>query len=648
MKKDLLALILYSIVSFGFCLPLFLQPQNWGRKDWDYAFFLTEVQRKTLVDFGQVPLWNPYHCGGQPLLANPHSRFFSPSFITVLLSGTVLGLKLQIFLYLTLGSWGFYLLGKRLLWAGPALWFTPLIYMYSGFFILRVCYGQISVFSMGYLPYIWYFFLKARQNHFYILHLMLLLAFIIFDGGASFLSMVLVMLFLQTILLCRQESEVRPLLGYVALLIGTFLMAGVKILPMFEALRYSHPLDVLSLKDRIPFSTLPAIFFARNQADLLYFPKHTQSLLHYGWQEYALYFSPLSLIFFSLGLWKQYSKTKYPLFLLILAFLFSLGNFIDYSPWQLLKAFPYVGNFFSLPSRWLGIVLFYFCMIVGWGGTWVYTHRSQMWKKGTILLYILIFSDLCLVNGKALWNCFPIPPLSPSSTPTIFKQVNMLSSLSLCPNKLVIPSPPPSLLDHFQHHYPQLLHGGEIHLPNREIPRIYDDILNHFHISLPYGANSSMYPALLRNCGTLNGLGILYLKKAKIPALSQALEVYSPHFWNLPLPYTFSPNALQLYPIWPAPLFIVVNQNHQKGWKLRPSIGAKINPTSDGRIGVYLQKETESLEIFYFPHSFAIGGFLTASALYFYLFILSWIRVKALLRRRHLKEKYEKATTNGL
>ena len=60
--------------------PILFALDNWGIQDWDHHFVLMEVPRASLLEYFQIPLWNPYSEGGMPMLAHPQSRFLSPFF----------------------------------------------------------------------------------------------------------------------------------------------------------------------------------------------------------------------------------------------------------------------------------------------------------------------------------------------------------------------------------------------------------------------------------------------------------------------------------------------------------------------------------------------------------------------------------------
>jgi hypothetical protein len=84
-----------ALIVLGYHLaPLFREVTSWARQ-WDarYFWFVLEVDRTTILEHHQLPLWNPYYCGGAPHLANPQSSSFSPFNLFPLLFGMPLGYR---------------------------------------------------------------------------------------------------------------------------------------------------------------------------------------------------------------------------------------------------------------------------------------------------------------------------------------------------------------------------------------------------------------------------------------------------------------------------------------------------------------------------------------------------------------------------
>lgn len=81
--------------------------------DSDYFFQLYEAIRKSIIEYGQFPWWNPWVGGGVPLFANPQAGVISLQTPLVLLFGAVIGLKLSVVVYSLISFWGTYVLLKR-------------------------------------------------------------------------------------------------------------------------------------------------------------------------------------------------------------------------------------------------------------------------------------------------------------------------------------------------------------------------------------------------------------------------------------------------------------------------------------------------------------------------------------------------------
>src|SRR3989338_10339454 len=105
-SKNLTAILVFIIMSLILVFPIFKNFNNFGVGDWDQHFVYNAAPKITIEKFWQFPLWNPYYCGGNVLLAHPESPFLSPTYLFVLFFGVVAGLKIQILFHLILGMFG--------------------------------------------------------------------------------------------------------------------------------------------------------------------------------------------------------------------------------------------------------------------------------------------------------------------------------------------------------------------------------------------------------------------------------------------------------------------------------------------------------------------------------------------------------------
>src|SRR5579883_1236873 len=84
------ALVILGALGFAaaFSYPILTDPSNIGVV-WDWPEFLIRnwVACYSVRHFHQLPLWNPYECGGMPLLAHPSSQILTPLFVLPLVFG---------------------------------------------------------------------------------------------------------------------------------------------------------------------------------------------------------------------------------------------------------------------------------------------------------------------------------------------------------------------------------------------------------------------------------------------------------------------------------------------------------------------------------------------------------------------------------
>ncbi len=113
-----------------------------------------ESARQTVLQFGQLPLWDPYYCGGMDGLGTPQSRFASPTFLLTLLFGTLRAEPLMVFLFLLLGLEGAYRYARSrgATHLGAAL--SAPVFGLSGFFAVSPALGWVHFMGFELVPWI--------------------------------------------------------------------------------------------------------------------------------------------------------------------------------------------------------------------------------------------------------------------------------------------------------------------------------------------------------------------------------------------------------------------------------------------------------------------------------------------------------------
>lgn len=82
-------------------------------RDAQVLWLYEDQARRSLLDFGQLPLWNPEFCGGMPSLGTPQARFASPTFLLTLLFGTTRAEPITLFVMVVLGLFGAHRLARE-------------------------------------------------------------------------------------------------------------------------------------------------------------------------------------------------------------------------------------------------------------------------------------------------------------------------------------------------------------------------------------------------------------------------------------------------------------------------------------------------------------------------------------------------------
>jgi hypothetical protein len=163
-------------------LPLTSHPDGLGYGDWDYFCEKYEALRRSVLEWGQFPWWNPWNRGGVPLAANPQISPISIAAPLVLLLGTTPGLALAVVVCMLLAVEGTYRLARLWLgehWSAAAV---ALVYSLNGGVIIHAAQNYGVVMSYCTLPWLAYFAFRLDEGFSRGLWLGFWLAFVVLNG----------------------------------------------------------------------------------------------------------------------------------------------------------------------------------------------------------------------------------------------------------------------------------------------------------------------------------------------------------------------------------------------------------------------------------------------------------------------------------
>lgn len=68
-----------------------------GRARLGSVLYMAAIPAGTILQYGQIPFWNPYLGGGNIFFHHPEAATFSPFLLLCVLFGALTGLKIQVF-----------------------------------------------------------------------------------------------------------------------------------------------------------------------------------------------------------------------------------------------------------------------------------------------------------------------------------------------------------------------------------------------------------------------------------------------------------------------------------------------------------------------------------------------------------------------
>ncbi len=148
-------------------VPIMTNPDGLGFADWDFVLDKYEAARRTILEWGQFPWWNPWCRGGFPLAAEPQIGVTSLAMPLVLGLGTTIGLRLAAVLYVMIAAAGAYRLGRFWLHEPYGSAVVALVYALNGGVLVHMAQGFIIPMSYCALPWMVYhaFCLGTRTRH---------------------------------------------------------------------------------------------------------------------------------------------------------------------------------------------------------------------------------------------------------------------------------------------------------------------------------------------------------------------------------------------------------------------------------------------------------------------------------------------------
>ena len=596
------AALVSVLLAFAATWPVLRRLDRWGRGDWDQHFFYQAVPRRTLMEYGQWPLWNPWYCGGMVMLANPQSRFLSPTFALVLVFGTVAGVKLEIMVHYALCLAGGMFLCRTLGLSALGSLMGAAAYGLCTMFAKGLSEGMTWLMACAYVPWALAFFVRSlaapRLSAAIGWASLCAVAWVLmfFNGGAYPLAWAAFALGAYAV--CEtgervvrragRSSAARPLCLFVLVALLALALGGVKFVPSIAYMQ-AHPRR-LSDRSGYGLGTLLSSFAARPEG-----VHASQGAVANFWrcatwtpEENAAYIGVIPLALAALGLvasGRRHWKLAVVLGLLLWA---SLGSVCPVSLWAALRECPVFASMrVAQRARLLGVLLL--AVFAGYGVQCV--ARRGRW--GMVLAAGLVAAtvgDLVGVNGRIFSQAFVVSPAKAMER-LRFVQISKLDDV--------------------------------------DASRYVDNIE-----PLARGTLSMLYPAFLCNVGTIDALESAATRRRPIPSNREGYRgeafVVGAQGWARLL--RWSPNRVVVEAELAAPGQLVLNQNYDRGW--RAAGAASGAQWVNGFVGCDVGAGRAVVTFAYRPVSAALGAWLSLCTFAALAFAWMWEHLRSLGMRR--------------
>jgi hypothetical protein len=345
-KIERLLPLLWLLFAFAVVAPTFAHPTYFA-SSYDWRLFETwlEAGRRSIVWYHQLPLWNPWTCGGQVYLANPQSLVATPTFLLVLIFGTALGAKLTLVTYYFCAFDGMYRLARHYGNSILGSMLAAILTGTGGWFALHFSEGHCTFFGAALFPYAMLFYRRAvaelpRIKWEWCIPLGAIAAWIAGDGGTSTPPMCIVILMTLATIDAIAQRTPRPYLPLIVAAAVGVLVGAVRVLPAMEFV-LDHPRHLFESDANSPWDMIRNAYLWKGiepvQGKRYWFHE-------YSWR---LPYITLPLLAWSLAVRRAW---KVWIFILVGGVIVA-GGALPYGPWWLLHHLPIFRDL-RVPSRY--------------------------------------------------------------------------------------------------------------------------------------------------------------------------------------------------------------------------------------------------------------------------------------------------------
>ncbi len=353
-----LALLALTLSTFAWWPMVWAYP-NTQVPDGPQYHKMLEAARVTILRYHELPLWNPFECGGLALWDNPQSFVGAPLAWLTFLVGTTATMQIWYIVHVALGFICMWLFARHeLRLSRAATLVASCLWAFNGFHHQHYGGGHSTFVPFLYFPLAILFWRRAEKDDRMAVGLGLLTAWMFYEGAVYPLPHLVVLLGAETLTRAWPPRRVVTIAraGAIAAVVGV-LVAGSRLMPVVDQLR-THTRPIGPDADVMQWSTLKLVFLSR---------AHERAIAgqQYVWGEFGGYVGPILLALAVVGMLAGGLENAWLVALFAFSFLLMLGHQGRWAPWSILNGHVYPFKQMRVPSRFVAECAMFLAMFAG-------------------------------------------------------------------------------------------------------------------------------------------------------------------------------------------------------------------------------------------------------------------------------------------